>query len=382
MFMAGLAMAGVLAACGGEDQPPPVVPLSIGQPTQGAIVPPTFTVKVAVQEFAVVEPPGEAQEGTGHLHILIDTDFIPVGEGIPEDDQHIHIHDGSAEAEITLTPGPHVLRAQFADGADRALEGRDQENAAKLVVAVESDAPAQSLRFVSPTDGAVVPPTLDVIMAATGLMVEPPGEAQEDRGHFHILVDVDFTPAGQVIPSPEGDSRYVHVQSGGRRAPLSLSPGPHTLRLQFADGLDTALSGDQYRDEINVNVRFGQGARQVMFVEPTDGATVSERFTVTMATVGIAIEPESSEAISRVDLPLIPGLTRDGAGHLHILINEDFVTEVIPSDETHIHLDGGQLSTQLTLEPGEYTLRLQLAGHDKKALAGNEFRDEIRITVE
>ena len=373
LFVVSLALGGVLAACGGGEQPPAPVML-FRQPTNGAIVPLSFNVKMSVQRLEV-EPAGEARAGTGHFHILIDTDFIPLGEVIPDDDQHLHLNDGSTEAEISLTPGPHILRVQFADGTHRALVGVKQEELAQLFVAVAPDAPTQSVRFISPTDGASVPPTFDVVMAATGLLVEVAQEVREDIGHFHILVDTDFIEASDVIPNAEGDDRHIHLLQGARRGTLSLDPGPHILRLQFADGLDTALRGDQYRDEIKVTVRFSQGDQQVMFVEPVDGATVSQTFTAKTATVGLQVEPAFTG-------PMIPGLIRPGAGHLHILVNEPFVIEMMPADETHIHLDEGQLSTELSIEPGTYTLRLQMANHSQHAIEGVQFRDEITITVE
>ena len=48
-------------------------------------------------------------------------------------------------------------------------------------------------------------------MAATGLVVEPSGEINEGAGHFHILVDTDFVPAGQVIPT---DEQHLHYGKG------------------------------------------------------------------------------------------------------------------------------------------------------------------------
>ena len=70
-------------------------------------------------------------------------------------------------------------------------------------------------------------------MAATGLVVEPSGEINEGAGHFHILVDTDFVPAGQVIPT---DEQHLHYGQGQTEISLELAPGEHTLRLQFADG--------------------------------------------------------------------------------------------------------------------------------------------------
>jgi len=205
-------------------------------------------------------------------------------------------------------------------------------------------------------------------MSATGLVVEAPAEIGEGTGHLHILVDANFIPAGAVIPSGEEDEQHIHLQDGSTVATISLSPGSHTLRVQFANSLDAALPGDQYRDEITVNVAFGRGAEQVMFVEPLDDATVPQTFTVKTASLGLPVEPA--------------GAIREGAGHMHILVNEDFVLEVVPEDETHIHLDEGQLSTELSLDPGTYSLRLQMANGSHQAVMGDQYRDEITITVE
>lgn len=374
MLVLGLGLGGTVAACGGEESPPPELARPFfSQPTDGTVVPPSFQMILGIDGL-VVEPAGEAREGAGHFHILIDSDFIPAGEVVPDDEQHLHLDDGATEAEITLAPGPHILLLQFADGNNRALES-DHRQLDQIVVTVTEDAPAQSVRFVYPTDGAIVPPTFEVRMAATGMVVGLTEEIQEDAGAFHILVDTDFVPAGGVIPSDEGDEQHIHLDDGSRITSLSLSPGSHTLRLQFADNLDTASRGDQFRDEITIIVGFGRGAQQVMFVEPAGGATVSPTFTVKTAAVGLFVEPAITGSV-------IEGLIRELAGHLHILVDEAFVLQVITEDETHIHLEGGELSTELTLQPGTHTLRLQMADHINQALEGNQFRDEIIITVE
>ena len=105
--------------------------------------------------------------------------------------------------------------------------------------------------FADPTDGATVPPTFTVGMAAEGLTVEPAGEVRAGAGHFHILIDTDFIPAGQVIPK---DDQHRHFGDGATEAELTLDPGPHTLRLQFANGGHEALDGDQFRDTITITV--------------------------------------------------------------------------------------------------------------------------------
>ena len=50
------------------------------------------------------------------------------------------------------------------------------------------------------------------------------------------------------------DPQHLHYGQGQTTVTLDLEPGEHTLRLQFADGLHTALEGEQYRDTITVVV--------------------------------------------------------------------------------------------------------------------------------
>ena len=334
------------------------------QPTTNAIVPPTFTVKMGAVSVEV-EPSGDIVPGSGHMHILVDTDFIPAGEVIPADEQHIHFGDASLEAELALTPGEHTLHLQFADGAHIALEGDQYRDT--IVVFVETDAAEQSVAFFDPLDGATVSSPLEVVMAATGLVVEPSGDINEGAGHFHILVDTDFIPAGQVIPT---DEQHLHYGKGQTAILLELEPGEHTLRLQFADGAHTALEGDQYRDTVTVVVEAGEVSPSVGIEQPADGATVSTTFKVEMAATGLVVEPS--------------GEINEGAGHFHILVDTDFIPagQVTPTDEQHIHFGKGQTAVYLELEPGEHTLRLQFADGAHIALEGDQYRDTITVVVE
>ena len=348
-----------------ESQEEPVPPeVSFRQPTSNAIVPPTFIVKMGAVGVTV-DPSGEVVPGSGHMHILVDTDFIPAGEIIPADEQHLHFGDGSLEAELTLTPGEHTLHLQFADGLHTALEGDEYRDT--IVVFVEEGAPEQSVAFFDPLDGTTVSSSFEVVMTATGLVVEPSGEVNDGAGHFHILVDTDFIPAGEVIPT---DERHLHYGKGQTAVSVELEPGEHTLRLQFADGLHTALEGDQYRDTITVVVEAGDQSQSVNFELPADGATVTSPFEVVMAATGLVVEPS--------------GEVNDGAGHFHILVDTDFIPagEVIPTDELHLHYGKGQTAVSVELEPGEHTLRLQFADGLHTALEGDQYRDTITVTVE
>jgi hypothetical protein len=103
-------------------------------PVNGATVAPTFTVEMAATGLTV-EPAGEIHEGAGHMHILVDTDFTPPGEVILTDDQHLHFGKGQLTTTLTLDPGVHVLRLQFANGAHIALDGEEYQDEITVTVA-------------------------------------------------------------------------------------------------------------------------------------------------------------------------------------------------------------------------------------------------------
>lgn len=105
--------------------------------------------------------------------------------------------------------------------------------------------------FQEPANNATVSSRFTVVMRADGLTVEPSGEVREGAGHFHIMVDEDFIEPGEIIPN---DETHLHFGDGSSSATIELSPGTHTLRLQFADGAHMALEGEQYRDEIIITV--------------------------------------------------------------------------------------------------------------------------------
>jgi formylglycine-generating enzyme required for sulfatase activity len=107
----------------------------------------------------------------------------------------------------------------------------------------------------------------------------------------------------------------------------------------------------------------------VRFTSPADGATVPPVFEVSMEAVGLMVEAA--------------GEIHEGAGHFHILVDTDFVApgELIPFDEGYLHFGQGQSTTTLELEPGVHTLRLQFANGAHMALEGDQYRDEITVTV-
>ena len=91
--------------------------IAISEPANGATV--TSPVKVCMVTHGITVEPAKkgVNDGSGHHHILIDTDLPKnLGKGIGKDAQHIHMGDGSKCKEVKLDAGIHVIRALFAKG--------------------------------------------------------------------------------------------------------------------------------------------------------------------------------------------------------------------------------------------------------------------------
>lgn len=233
VFIGGVAlMLFLLLPSGGADEGR----IFFRQPTDNALLPMTTTLVFGA----------EGVEG-GQFNVLVNAPFIAPEQPMPTDDErYIALPGGESSIEVELPEGEHVLRAQYSDADGLALPYRDQ-----IIVTVSADAPEQAVYFVEPQEGDIVPERFDVVMGATGLIIEPAGETEENAGHLHILLDTDFVPAGEVIPA---DEQHRHFGDGATEVELTLPPGEHTLRLQFADGAHVALEGEQYRDEITITV--------------------------------------------------------------------------------------------------------------------------------
>jgi len=105
-----------------------------------------------------------------------------------------------------------------------------------------------SVQFVGIEDGATVTgPLVDgkvsvhVGMGVEGAQVRPAGELEAGTGHHHIIVDGPATPFGTAVPA---DDRHIHFGGGQTEADVMLTPGEHTLTLQFADGMHRSYGPD------------------------------------------------------------------------------------------------------------------------------------------
>ncbi|MDQ6974353.1 MAG: DUF4399 domain-containing protein, partial [Mariprofundaceae bacterium] len=72
-----------------------------------------------------------------------------------------------------------------------------------------------------------------VVMAVEGMRVHKAGDLIKETGHHHVVVDGGFIPKGDVVAK---DETHKHFGKGQTETRLHLTPGEHSLTLQFADG--------------------------------------------------------------------------------------------------------------------------------------------------
>lgn len=107
----------------------------------GAVVPPTFTVRFGVQGMEVV-PAGTDQPNSGHHHLLIDVADLPDPNlPLPKTGNILHFGGGQTETELTLPEGPHTLQLLFADYAH--VPHNPVVRSARITVTVSADAAAE-----------------------------------------------------------------------------------------------------------------------------------------------------------------------------------------------------------------------------------------------
>ena len=106
------------------------------------------------------------------------------------------------------------------------------------------------VNFDSPADGATVTSPVTIKMTVAGMEVEPAGMVNEGKGHHHLVIDGSFVEKGTVVPT---DSTHIHFGKGQTETEVELSPGKHTLTLQFADGIHMSY-GEEWSKTIEVIV--------------------------------------------------------------------------------------------------------------------------------
>ncbi len=122
----------------------------------------------------------------------------------------------------------------------------------------QGDVPAQPavpegarVFFENLKDGETMKSNFLVRLGTEKISVDTAGPVKEASGHHHILIDRGSIPMGETIPM---DSVNLHFGKAQKEAELKLTPGKHTLTLQFADGLHRSY-GEKLSSTINVTVK-------------------------------------------------------------------------------------------------------------------------------
>lgn len=101
-------------------------------------------------------------------------------------------------------------------------------------------------------DGQTVTSPFEVEMGIRGMSVDTAGIVKAGSGHHHMLIDAgDSVMTGTVIPA---DPHHLHFGKGQTNTELNLTPGKHTLALQFGDGIHRSY-GSRMAASITINVK-------------------------------------------------------------------------------------------------------------------------------
>lgn len=105
--------------------------------------------------------------------------------------------------------------------------------------------------FASPKDGETLTSTVKVKMGLDGFKIGAVGDLDQTKGHHHIVVDGGPIKKGEVVPT---DDKHLHFGKGQTETEVKLTPGKHTLTLQFADGAHRSY-GPEMSSTITITVK-------------------------------------------------------------------------------------------------------------------------------
>jgi hypothetical protein len=118
----------------------------------------------------------------------------------------------------------------------------------------------QAVFFENLSDGQSISLPFVVMFGVKGMEVVPAEGAAADQGHHHLIVDQTYVPANTMVPMSREDRGYFHFGKGQTGDTLNinkypmLTPGKHTLTLQFANGLHMSY-GPAMSKTIKVEVK-------------------------------------------------------------------------------------------------------------------------------
>ena len=115
---------------------------------------------------------------------------------------------------------------------------------------IEKPTVPDGVYFVFPKNGETVNNPVSVGFGVNGMEVEPAGQVNKGMGHHHIIIDGQYVESGITVPT---DSTHIHFGKGQKETQLELTPGKHTLTMQFADGVHKSF-GEEWSNTIEITV--------------------------------------------------------------------------------------------------------------------------------
>ena len=137
----------------------------------------------------------------------------------------------------------------FACGGS-SQESSDASESKEAPVSMLESEEDNGVFFIAPADRDTVQNPVKLKFGIKGMEVEPAGAINEGKGHHHVTIDGSFAKKGVVVPA---DSVNIHYGKGQTETELILTPGPHTLTMQFADGFHQSY-GEKWSSTITVYV--------------------------------------------------------------------------------------------------------------------------------
>jgi hypothetical protein len=155
--------------------------------------------------------------------------------------------------KIVLLVGTLGILTIVACNQSAKKEGQDSNEQPSMRQGMDSSMSSKvqtGVYFVNIKDGNKVQSPLIVEMGVIGMKVEPAGKPDEGKGHHHLIIDGSYVEKGMMVPK---DATHLHFGKGQTTDTLILTPGTHTLTLQFANGVHESY-GKDWSKTISVEV--------------------------------------------------------------------------------------------------------------------------------
>ncbi len=222
----------------------------------------------------------------------------------------------------------------------------------------KTEAAKPGVRITKPADNTTVKGnTVSLDLAPVGVsIVKADGDTTGKSGHFHIFIDRDPVPAGQVIPKEPG---IVHSAADPTLL-TGLSPGSHTISVVLGDGVHTRIGNSVSTIKVTVE---GPSVDASAPAKVAAGQAVSLKVTVTGVT-----------------LVKTDGAAAGTTGHLHVLVDREPVPgQPIPKEAGIIHTIETTISVP-GLTAGDHTIWVVL-GDGTHVPYDPAVLDKVTVTV-